>query len=573
MPYGNQQGLIGSTIDPRLFLQDYSGFVDAAKTNAIGTANAIGQISEGFAERAKQQKEDKNKLKAGATLIESAINLFPQSASALSGVREQLSNEEIPISERAAIASQISSVINLGVDQMRYNTELGFKQQDQQNQNQESAMRQWAFGQEVSAAERQQSAHQLDTKTKATIGPALLQQVIDMAPKAIGDQVKAQAGDYTADEQYQLAASVMSLLPKSEQKKAPTVVDVAVPGGSQKMQWDGNRGDWIPIQTAIAASTPTLADPNSKPLSDGLNPKFTEPWKAFQSQFPKTSIKSGFRSPSHNAKVGGAKGSQHTHGNAIDIDVSSLDENQREQALEFWASQGAKGFGYYNGNSIHVDFRDNPATWGPNYSKSSLPSTPKYFQRFSENLLSGKYQQGQSQPIGFTPDKPEGASVTEQLAVQRQQQEIQKEETTRQTALANSQNLIDDLSALKSHKGFNGLFGFGVGERYIPGSNAVNAETLLNKIKGQSFLQAVQGLRGMGALSDAEGKKLTDAFLGLDPSMSEQAAKQEIDKLIGNIKDSMTRAKSISGESAPTMQADPAANAANKLKSLLQGNQ
>ena len=505
---------MGSTVDPSLFIQDYSA-VDRANASKMSQTsnliNALAGAGQVFAGIQQQQKDQKNALKSSAAQIQAASTLFPEMKPMLEGYSAQLNNEEIPISERAAIASQISNVINLGVDQMRYNTDLGFKKQDQQNQNQESAMRQWAFGQEVSAVERQQNAQQLDTKTKATIGPALLQQVIAMAPKGIADQVKAQAGDYSPDEQYQLAASVMSLIPKAERKKAPATIDVAVPGGSQKMQWDEARADWVPIQTAISLGNPTLADPNSKPLADGLSPKFTEPWKAFQSAFPKTEIKSGYRSPDHNAKVGGAKGSQHTHGNAIDIDVSSLDEKQREQALGFWASQGAKGFGYYNGNSIHVDFRDNPATWGPNYSKSSLPSTPEFFQRFSENLLSGKYQQAKSQPIGFTPDKSQEASVSDQIAIDKRNEEIQAKEQTKtaeDAAKARVLRTIDKYvdangkptDALNDAVGFGEGFGTWLGKTtggYMgnePETQAKQKELKLQIIE-QSVLEAAKSLK------------------------------------------------------------------------------
>jgi hypothetical protein len=38
--------LLGSDIDPRLFIQDYSGFVNAANTQSAGLANSISTIAE-----------------------------------------------------------------------------------------------------------------------------------------------------------------------------------------------------------------------------------------------------------------------------------------------------------------------------------------------------------------------------------------------------------------------------------------------------------------------------------------------------------------------------------------------
>lgn len=127
------------------------------------------------------------------------------------------------------------------------------------------------------------------------------------------------------------------------------------------------------------------------PTQGGLAPELKKPMEEFRQAFPKTSFNSGYRSPDHNAKVGGAKHSMHTKGIAVDINVSKLSHPERLQAFEYWARKGAKGFGYYNGSAIHIDFRDTPTTWGPDHSASSVPTTPKWFQDFSRNLKAGKY--------------------------------------------------------------------------------------------------------------------------------------------------------------------------------------
>lgn len=57
----------------------------------------------------------------------------------------------------------------------------------------------------------------------------------------------------------------------------------------------------------------------------------------------------------------------------------------------------------------------------------------------------------------------------------------------------------------------------------IPGTDAANFEAQLDTFKAQTFLPMVQSLKGMGALSDAEGKKLSDAVGALSPKMSEKA--------------------------------------------------
>jgi hypothetical protein len=76
-------------------------------------------------------------------------------------------------------------------------------------------------------------------------------------------------------------------------------------------------------------------------------------------------VNSGYRSPTKNAKAGGAKKSQHMKGNAIDLDISGLSAGQKKAALDTAIAAGAKGIGVYaSGNSLHVDPRANPTVWG-----------------------------------------------------------------------------------------------------------------------------------------------------------------------------------------------------------------
>jgi hypothetical protein len=68
-------------------------------------------------------------------------------------------------------------------------------------------------------------------------------------------------------------------------------------------------------------------------------------------------ITSGYRSPAYNQKIGGAKGSQHMHGKAADIDMSGMDDAARSKLVDSLASQGARGFITYTNspNMMHVD--------------------------------------------------------------------------------------------------------------------------------------------------------------------------------------------------------------------------
>jgi hypothetical protein len=71
-------------------------------------------------------------------------------------------------------------------------------------------------------------------------------------------------------------------------------------------------------------------------------------------------ITSGYRSPSHNARVGGARNSYHMRGRAFDIARSSIPNVL--SFLELAAKNGFVGFGKYN-SFIHID-TGSGRTWG-----------------------------------------------------------------------------------------------------------------------------------------------------------------------------------------------------------------
>lgn len=80
---------------------------------------------------------------------------------------------------------------------------------------------------------------------------------------------------------------------------------------------------------------------------------------------------SGYRSPQYNADVGGARNSQHTHGNAYDVDVSHLSQDERVNLIGLARQAGFGGIGIYD-NSLHFDVGPQRA-WGPSYSRDSIP--------------------------------------------------------------------------------------------------------------------------------------------------------------------------------------------------------
>lgn len=84
-------------------------------------------------------------------------------------------------------------------------------------------------------------------------------------------------------------------------------------------------------------------------------------------------INSGYRDPGRNARAGGASGSQHLNGLAVDILTSGLSQNEVLRLIRIASAQGITGIGVYSG-SVHFDIRAEKTAWGPTYRRASVPS-------------------------------------------------------------------------------------------------------------------------------------------------------------------------------------------------------
>jgi hypothetical protein len=100
--------------------------------------------------------------------------------------------------------------------------------------------------------------------------------------------------------------------------------------------------------------------------------------KTLLEEYPTLVMTSGYREPSAKTR----STSQHVHGNAADFSLRGLTMEEKARFVDRVLSDSRTGgIGYYpNNDSIHIDFRTNPAAWGQNRSSSSLPNTPAWFR-------------------------------------------------------------------------------------------------------------------------------------------------------------------------------------------------
>jgi hypothetical protein len=128
-----------------------------------------------------------------------------------------------------------------------------------------------------------------------------------------------------------------------------------------------------------------------------------------------------------------------------------------------------------------------------------------------------------SQAVGREAFNP--ASMRQEL------QDVEKERQKNQTAIS-TQDTLDTGASLLSHPGRKNATGASHYLSLIPGTDAKDFAVKLDTFKSQTFIPMVSALKGMGALSDAEGKKLSAAVGALDPSMSEKSFKEELSHVI-----------------------------------------
>lgn len=122
-------------------------------------------------------------------------------------------------------------------------------------------------------------------------------------------------------------------------------------------------------------------------------------------------------------------------------------------------------------------------------------------------------------------------------ATQRQKNE--KVIDAQQSIINSANDLISSVEDVRNHPGRYSGKGSYDPRRFIAGTDEFNFDQLMQKLKSQSFLSSVQQMRGLGALSDAEGKKITSALAALNPAMS----RSEFEKQLNIVVSTMNRAK------------------------------
>jgi len=107
--------------------------------------------------------------------------------------------------------------------------------------------------------------------------------------------------------------------------------------------------------------------------------------------------------------------------------------------------------------------------------------------------------------------------------------------------IASFDTMLGTLDRLAKHPGLKRSVGVMSKLPTMPGSDSANFQAELETFKSQAFVPMVAQLKGMGALSDAEGRKLTAAVGALDPNMGEKAFRESIDRIMRDMEAARAR--------------------------------
>lgn len=120
--------------------------------------------------------------------------------------------------------------------------------------------------------------------------------------------------------------------------------------------------------------------------------------------------------------------------------------------------------------------------------------------------------------------------------------------------LASFDTMLGTLDRLSNHAGLARSVGVYGALPTMPGSDSANFQAELETFKSQAFIPMVAQLKGMGALSDAEGKKLSAAVGALDPKMGEKAFRESIGRIIADMKAARDRMAGGAKQASPAAQ-------------------
>lgn len=162
-------------------------------------------------------------------------------------------------------------------------------------------------------------------------------------------------------------------------------------------------------------------------------------------------------------------------------------------------------------------------------------------------------------------DQLKRQEIEQKLATtsEKRQQAMQQKETQALDAYQAGQDTLNLISEIENHEGFDDLIGakgassgFGLFDTPVGGSDAAGLLGKVETLQSKNFMNAITQMKGMGSLSDAEGKKVAAAVSSLSPDMSEKDFKASLKTIRSITERGIKKQKKILGDKAPAETLD-----------------
>lgn len=558
--------------DPSPYLAAQS---NATRTIGAGISDAIGNFGDALDDR----KKKKDTIKVSSELLDAYAKLNPQAAGPLGGYLEKLKDEEIPLSERAALGDQIGALI--GMDQERQKTDRQVSQwaqnyaldQQQANLNTESGRFELDAAKEDRGTAKQAIAD--SAEVRGMVAPGLLEQAVSIAksmeanggrPPISSAQLQEALQTGTTETKMRTAEAFTALLPKEQR---PEFVDVQFTENGQpatgKAVWDANTGQFV---------------------LPGIR-------KAGENHDNASGV---FRVPTTNYSLGAAAGGPDeiqdkwtnkgysSSGKNLTPGVVAVNEKAYKLGTVFQDADTGETFiaadRHGNKDPNVIDFYQDPKDYKQSKGarnlrvigfEENIGKTPQEVQAQLQKWTNTSITPGAAKST-VTPKTP-AEIQKEQLEIKKLQgdvdakaQDLTKQEDMKATALSNAKDAIALIDAIPQHPGFNEAVGSGfyrslgalpfVPNDWTPaGSDKAGSMAQIDKLQAGAFLTAIQQLRGLGALSDAEGKKLEAATANLNRIQGEEDFKAALKDYRATINSAIQRLGGEAIKSADEMTA------------------
>lgn len=518
---------------------DYTFGEDAWRL-AQSNINAIRQLTGTVTDVVQDRKADKDAIKVGADKIDAVAKLFGDDTGAFAGIADQLKDEEIPLSQRAGLARQIDSIAGMAVDKFKADAQIGLEQQRIDLGSRRQDFTESVAGTEMSWAQQDRDRAMSDLARQDTVAEYMARPVLS----ALGGQIAAMerqglATPVTSDEIKALymddpknalakAGQIMAMLP-AEQKREMERVPVTIDGqpGEAMAYFDEASGSWVVPPVVEAGSVVEMVKG-----FEGFSPT---PY----GDFKQNSIGYGTRAQKGDTRISEAEAEARL--------VQELSEARDEVILESGrvglplseAQIDALTSFHYNTGSIKTLLK------GGDRSPEEIADAINLYNKAGGKVLPGLVKRRAKESALFRAGAANKAPMTanerekEELELQKLRGEAEQfQQEAKDAAIADAevvskmQSTIDLTRAIEDSPGFSGAVGAQLPDALKPpGSDAMETIAMIEQLKGKQFLDAVKQMKGMGQLSDAEGRKLEQASGRLERNMSEEAFKRSLQEI------------------------------------------